>query len=126
VTGVWWRSWSSKPARGLTVSGRFDSYSPPPFENFAGTGREARGDVYIMKINRQTLAWCVLPVGALLMLIYGAAFNERPVYPKNTVQSCPESELALIEEVTFGGVELDTLGQIRKTYTDKPLDFCPT
>ena len=31
VTGVWWRSWSSKPVWGLTVPGGFDSHSPPPF-----------------------------------------------------------------------------------------------
>jgi hypothetical protein len=74
----------------------------------------------------QFALWCVLPVLAFTFLLYGAAFNSQPVYPKDKLQSSPESELTLIQEVTVGGVALDALGQLRKTYTDKPLDFCPT
>ncbi len=69
---------------------------------------------------------CILLVLAFSFLGYGAFFNSRPVYPKNKVQPNHESELFLIQEVTYGGVALDRLGQIRQTYTDKPLGFCPT
>jgi len=74
----------------------------------------------------QFALWCVLPILAFAFLLYGAAFNFQPVYPKDKVLSSPESELTLIQEVTVGGVALDELGQVRKTYTGKPLDFCPT
>jgi hypothetical protein len=76
--------------------------------------------------NRQFALWCLLLIPALIFLLYGAAFNYRPVYPQNKVQPNQESELSLIQEVTYGGVAIDRLGQLRKTYTDKPLDFCPT
>jgi hypothetical protein len=76
--------------------------------------------------KRQFAVWCVLPILAVAFLLYGALFNSKSVYPKDKVWSSPESELTLIQEVTVGGVELDSLGQLRKTYTDKPLDFCPT
>jgi len=76
--------------------------------------------------KRQFAAWCVLPILAFAFLLYGALFNSRPVYPKDKVWSSPESELTLIQEVTVGGVALDQIGQLRKTYTGKPLDFCPT
>jgi len=76
--------------------------------------------------KRQFAVWCILPILAVVFLLYGAAFNFQPVYPKDKVWSSPESELTLIQEVTVGGVELDAIGQLRKTYTNKPLDFCPT
>jgi len=76
--------------------------------------------------KRQFAAWCVLPVLASAFLLYGALFNSKSVYPKDKVQPFVESEPALIQEVTVGGVALDELGQLRKTYTGKPLDFCPT
>jgi hypothetical protein len=76
--------------------------------------------------KRQFAVWCVLLIIAFAFLLYGAAFNFQPVYPKDKVSSSPESELTLIQEVTVGGVELDAVGEIRKTYTGKPLDFCPT
>ena len=76
--------------------------------------------------KRKFAAWFILPVLAVVFLLYGALFNTLPVYPKDKVQPGIQSEPALIQEVTVGGVALDELGQLRKTYTGKPLDFCPT
>lgn len=76
--------------------------------------------------KRQLVGCCILLVLAFSFLVYGTFFNSRSVYPKNKVQPNQESELSLIQEVTYGGVALDRLGQLRKTYTDKPPDFCPT
>ena len=76
--------------------------------------------------KRQLVGCCIILVLAFSCLLYGALFNSRPVYPKDKVKPFVEPELALIQEVTVGGVALDRLGQLRQTYTDKPLDFCPT
>ena len=76
--------------------------------------------------KRQFAAWCFLPVLAIVLFSYGALFNTLPVYPKDKIQPIIQFEPALIQEVTVGGVALDELGQLRKTYTGKPLDFCPT
>jgi hypothetical protein len=76
--------------------------------------------------KRQFAAWCIMPILAAILFSYGALFNARPVYPKDKIQSVPQSEPSLIKEVTVGGVALDELGQLRKTYSGKPLDFCPT
>jgi len=80
-----------------------------------------------MPAKKYKLVGCgILLVLGVSFLVYGVFFNTRPVYPKNKVQPNQESELFLIREVTYGGVALDRLNQIRQTYTDKPLNFCPT
>ena len=76
--------------------------------------------------KRQLVGSFIVLILAFSCLLYGALFNFRPVYPKNKVQPNQESEPFLIQEITYGGVALDRLRQLRQTYTDKPLDFCPT
>jgi hypothetical protein len=58
-------------------------------------------------------------------------FNEPPRTRKQIVErtteiTINEFEPALIREVSVGGVALNTIGEIKRTYSGKPPSLCPT
>ena len=77
--------------------------------------------------KRKTFIACLILTGALL-LAWGLFFGAREVFPKQTTSSSAtlESETALIKDVTIGGIKRDQYGKIRKTYSGKPPEACPT
>jgi hypothetical protein len=77
--------------------------------------------------KRKTFIACLILTGALL-LAWGLFFGAREVFPQQTTSSTAilESEPKLIKDVTVGGIKRDQYGKIRKTYSGKPPEACPT
>ena len=77
--------------------------------------------------NRQFVFGCLLVLGVAI-LSYGAFFSAGVVFPKDKTSAAAvlEPEFSLIREVTIGGIKRDEYGRMRKTYTGKPPQACPT
>jgi hypothetical protein len=90
----------------------------------------------------------LLVLAGIALLVCGAAFHFTPVLVEEEQKAAPEvsqaapsptepspaptqlqtikeSEPDLVREVTVGGVTLDS-GEIKRTYSGKPLSKCPT
>jgi len=74
------------------------------------------------------LTSCVLVAAGAAALIYGVLFHSTNISPAQGTDSpaSAKAEPALIKEVTVGGLERDASGQVKKTYTDKAPQACPT
>jgi len=70
----------------------------------------------------------VLVAAGAVALTYGVLFHATSISPAQGTDSpaLVRSEAALIKEVTVGGLERDASGQVKKTYTDKAPQACPT
>jgi len=62
------------------------------------------------------------------LLIYGVFFHSKNILPQQNEDSpmLIESELALIKEVSVGGIKRDESGRLKRTYDKTPPKVCPT
>lgn len=62
------------------------------------------------------------------LLIYGVFFHSKNILPQQNEDSqmLVESELALIKEVSVGGIKRDESGRLKRTYDKTPPKVCPT
>ena len=75
---------------------------------------------------RQFVSLAVVSGGAVL-LIYGLLFHSALISSaEDTKVTSSQAETALIREVTVGGLARDESGQIKKTYSGKAPEACPT
>lgn len=78
--------------------------------------------------TRKIVASCLLVLTGVMLLAYGLFFHLTKIAPAQesdrAILAKPES--TLIKEVTVGGLERDESGQVKKAYTGKPPQACPT
>jgi len=78
--------------------------------------------------NRQSVISCLLILIGIFLFVYGAFFNLTSVLAQkdddSTILLLPE--FAVIRDVTVGGLRFDEMGRIKRTYTGKPPEACPT
>jgi len=79
---------------------------------------------------RIVIAFLLVLMGVAL-LTYGVSFHAASIEPQASADAAAvvaaQSEPALIKEVTIGGLERDSSGEIKKTYTgDQAPAACPT
>jgi len=69
----------------------------------------------------------VILTGAAL-LGYGVFFHSKNILPQKNEDSAMlvQSELALIKEVSVGGIKRDESGRLKRTYDKTPPKVCPT
>jgi len=73
------------------------------------------------------IVFCLLGLFAAALFIYGVGFHSTNVLAqKDDSAALTKSEPALIKEVSIGGVERDTSGRLRQTYTGEVPKACPT
>ncbi|MHC4618571.1 MAG: hypothetical protein ACYTEQ_12560 [Planctomycetota bacterium] len=78
--------------------------------------------------GKQVTILALLLAGAVLF-IYGVFFHAMTIVPAEEQQDSDivaQSEMALIREVSVGGLRRDASGQITRTYTGAPPRACPT
>jgi hypothetical protein len=82
----------------------------------------------VFSSRRKIIVFCVLVAAGAAGLIYGVFFHSTNIWPAQGTDSpaSAKAEPALIKEVTVGGLERDASGQVKKTYTDKAPQACPT
>ena len=78
--------------------------------------------------NKQSVISCLLILIGISLFIYGTFFHSTSVLAQKdddpTVLLL--SEFAVIRDVTVGGLRFDEAGRIKRTYTGKPPEACPT
>jgi hypothetical protein len=84
--------------------------------------------VFMVTRKRQSVASCVLVLMGAVLFAYGVLFRSMGVSPQKDKGSTVLvlSEIALIKETAVGGIERDDSGRLRRTYTGKPAQACPT
>jgi hypothetical protein len=79
-------------------------------------------------MNRQSVISCLLILIGISLFIYGVFFNLTSVLAEKDDDSTVLllSESVVIKDVTIGGLRFDEMGRIKRTYTGKPPEACPT
>ncbi len=82
----------------------------------------------MLAMNRQSVISCLLILIGISLFIYGVFFNLTSVLAQKDDDSTILllSESAVIKDVTVGGLRFDERGRIKRTYTGKPPEACPT
>jgi len=82
----------------------------------------------MLNSKRKIIVFCVLVAAGAVALTYGIFLHAANISSAQGTDSpaLVRSEPALIREVTVGGLERDASGQVKKTYTDKAPQACPT
>lgn len=83
---------------------------------------------YMLNNKRKIIVFCVLVAVGAAALTYGIFFHSTTISPAQATDlpAISKSEPALIKEVSVGGLERDASGQVKKTYTGKAPQACPT
>ena len=70
----------------------------------------------------------LLILTGVVLLAYGVFFHSKDVLPQQNEDLVMrvQSELALIKEVSVGGIKRDESGQLKRTYDKTPPKVCPT
>ncbi len=78
--------------------------------------------------TKQIRIFLILVLTGSALFVYGVLFHSTSILPEKgpDQDTFPLSESALIRDVTVGGVRLEVSGKIRRTYTGKPPEACPT
>jgi hypothetical protein len=79
-------------------------------------------------MNRQAIiSYSLILIGGFLF-IYGVFFHSTIVLPQkdNDSTALLLSESAIIRDAIVGGLRLEETGRIKRTYTGKPPQACPT
>jgi hypothetical protein len=81
-----------------------------------------------MPVGKVRIAvFAALVLVGLSLLVFGGFFHTADVSPQD--DSGPiavKSEPNLVKEVSVGGLERDSSGKIKQTYTGKPPEACST
>ena len=82
----------------------------------------------VLTMNRQFVISCSLILVGIFLFIYGVFFHTTSVLPQKDNGSVVlrQSESAIIRDAIVGGLRLDEAGRIKRTYTGKPPQACPT
>ena len=70
----------------------------------------------------------LLILAGVILLAYGIFFHSKNILPQQNEDSAVlvQSELALIKEVSVGGIKRDESGRLKRTYDKAPPKVCPT
>jgi hypothetical protein len=101
------------------VLGGFDSHSPPPFWFY---------EVELMSVFNKTVL-ALLMISGAACVVYGTCFHSVNMWSDSNDMPVAQtrSELALTQEASVGGVDLDkATGQIKQTYTGQSPEACAT
>lgn len=85
--------------------------------------------VFMPARKRKIIIFCLLLLISAVLFAYGICFHSTNVLPKQKKEGSAmlvQSELALIKEVSVGGVKRDESGRIIRTYDKTPPKSCPT